>query len=508
MIGLHEIANFEKTIKANFAMSHAVATLVSLTLDERGPQPLHRQLFYALKQRILTGAFAPGARLPASRTLAGELGVSRTTVVTAIDQLVAEGYLVARRGAGVYVARDLPEQGLMPPARALPPRAGTPAPPSPPRPFAAAAPDHRLFPHERWAKALYQAWREPAADLLGGEQAAGLWSLRRAIAAHLAAWRGISCAPDQVFITCGALEASQRIAAACLQPGDRVAMEDPGYPLMARSFAAMGNPVVDIAVDDDGLDVDALSAHHGLKACVVTPSRQYPLGQTLSLARRLALLAWARDSGGIVVEDDYDSEYRYRGSPLPALYGLDGDEVVIYAGSFSKSLSKALRLGFLVVPDRLRQNFAADYAASGPMASLLPQAGLANFMASGEFATHLRRTRKAYGERHRCLVDAVDHHLADWLEIQPRPSGMHLCARLTRQARRLGDDTMLSRLARRAGITASPLSPFYRSAPAQQGLLLGFAGFTGEEIAVACASLAQVFIAAGSRSDRWPDRRH
>ena len=465
------------------------AAMLALSLDRTSREPLAQQLVQGLRRLILSGGVPSGARLPASRALAEELSLSRSTVVAAFDQLVAEGYADGRRGSGLYVAANLPENAPSPPA--LPgPRRPLPAP-APVAPFQPAAPDLALFPHADWARLLDRVWRAPSADLLAHPDPCGYGPLRTALCEHLRVWRGVACGPDQVVITSGLAEAVAVLAVSALSPGDAVLMEDPGYAALRAALGRNGLRPCPAPVDAAGFDIRAgLALAPQARAAVVTPSRHYPLGMTMPLARRMNLLDWARRSGGLVIEDDYDSEYRFEGQPLPAMTSLDGDRVV-YVGSFSKVLFPSLRLSFMVVPPRLAWRAAGAMAAAGPQASLVAQPALARFIETGAFAAHLRRMRRTYARRQRFLVQELRARLEGVLEAVPAASGMHLVAHLAPELARRVDDREASRRARAAGIVAPAVSSFSARAPVRPGLLLGFAGFDETRLSEAVGRLRQ-----------------
>ena len=447
------------------------AALFALSLDRQGG--LQAQLTEALRALVLTGAHA-GCRLPASRALAAELSVSRMVVTNAYDQLTAEGYLTARQGAGTFVAADLPP--LAPkPRRQEAPRAE----PAALLPFQPGLPDARLFPHRLWARHLERAWARPDPGLLARSDLFGWAPLRQAIADHLSLWRGLDCRAEQVLVTGGAQDGFDILLHGLLPPGAGVALEDPGWPVLHDLMQRGGARPKPVRIDGGGLDPATLGP--GLSAVVVTPSRHYPTGVAMPLARRLALLAWAEAEGALVVEDDYDSEFRYRGQPLPALAGLDGLKRVIYAGSFSKLLSPALRIGYLVLPEALIGP-ARDYLRpTGSRASLLPQPALASFMAEGAFATHLRRARRIYAQRQAALVAALAP-LADVLDFGPEPSGMHLVARMA------GDDRAL--VAGAKGLVLRALSAHALLPDPPRGLVLGYTAFDEGQLQAAAQRLA------------------
>jgi len=459
------------------------AALLALSLDRDSPQPLHAQLTEALRALILTGRAHPGTRLPASRQLAQDLTVSRQTALTALDQLIAEGYLETRIGAGTFVARDLPH--LAPPTT-LAPAGPEPQGSRPLRPFHPGQPDMALFPHAAWARHLDRAWRHPDPGLLALPDPLGWPPLRAAITAHLSAWRGIACGSGQVVITSGAAETFELLARAAFRPGETVLTEEPGYAPMLAALERAGLHAQPMPVDGDGAILPDDSAARG---AIVTPSRHHPLGVTLPLSRRLALLDWARRKAAWVIEDDYDSEFRYSGAPLPALASLEAGRT-IYVGSFSKLLSPTLRLGYVVVPPALLNAVRAPLAETGPRASLVPQPALAQFMDSGEFATHLRRMRRIYGQRQAALRAALERHLPGRLIASPDPSGMHLVCRIGPDLGGFADTEIAAR-AGAAGVTLRPLSTYWTDGTGPQGLILGYAGFDAEALEAATLRLAR-----------------
>lgn len=471
------MTSFDKSEQTNFQTA-----LFGLSLDRAAAAPLHQQLVEALRQMILSGRAAPGTRLPASRQLARDLSVSRQTTLTALDQLLAEGYLETRPGAGTYVAHDLPH--LAPPPAPAP--IATPAPPAPARPFHPGMPDMAQFPHAVWARHLDRAWRRPVPELLALPDPFGWAPLRAAIAAHLAAWRGLDRPGAQVMITSGATETFELLARALFRPGDEVLVESPGFAPMRAALTRAGLTTTAMAVDGDGAILPEGATARGV---LVTPSRHYPMGMTLPLARRLALIDWARRTDAWVIEDDYDSEFRYTGTPLPPLAALDAARV-IYVGSFSKLLSPALRLGYAVLPQAVLAPLRAALAETGPRASLIPQPALASFMESGEFATHLRRMRRLYGQRQAVLRAALARVLPDHLIAAADPAGMHLICHPGPALEQV-PDTEIAAIARDAGITLRPLSTYWPDENGPQGLVLGYAGFEPEALEAAVQILAQ-----------------
>ena len=470
------------------------AALLSISLDRSLKEPLHAQLAGHFRRLILDRCFEAADRLPSSRMLADELSVSRVTVTTAFDQLISEGYAEGRQGSGVYVAADLPGYTFSSD------RSGLSAiddddltVPKLPIPFEISAPDLEHFPHREWARFIDQVWRSPEPALLAKPDPFGWGPLRRAIASHLNDWRGVQCAPSQIVITSGLVDAVEMIASAALSPGDSVMVEDPGHRALRNALSANGLVCKSIPVDENGINVQTSGKlSRNARAVVVTPSRQFPLGMTLPLTRRLELLEWAGCTNGLIIEDDFDSEYRYVGRPLPALMSLDDQESVIYVGSFSKVLLPTLRLGFVVLPKRLIADAREAISLTGPRASLLAQPPLQRFMESGGFATHIRRMRRLYARRQKALVTTLQHYADGLLSVEPASGGMHVVAKADPKLLDRMTDIDAADRAHAAGISASALSNYFAGRATQQGLVLGYAGFDENSIQSSAKRLATV----------------
>ena len=465
-------------------------TLASLLLrvDRKTSSPLHAQIDQALRGRILSGVVAPGARLPSSRSLAAELGVARATVLQALEALQAEGYLVAAARSAVRVAPELPAEGLSSPpvgvARDAPPprlsraaRAlrgtgiGAPRLGPAPRAFRPGLPALDLFPTALWSRLVGRAQARASARLLEGGDAEGHPGLRRAIAEHVVAARGARCRPEQVFITGGSQQAFEEVLRLVVDPDDPVWLEDPGYLGARRAVLGAAARPIPVPVDDEGLDVDAGRRRAPrARLAILAPSHQYPLGVTLSLSRRMALLRWATEQRASILEDDYDSEFRHRGRPLTALQGLDETGRVIYVGTFSKTMFPGLRLGYAIVPPAMVDVFAAARASLPAPASALEQAAVATFMEEGHFARHLRRMRGVYRERAEALVEALRSRCAGVLEPRPCDTGMQLCALLPPGV----SDVAIRDRAAKLGVEVGPLSDYGVGALRRGGLVFGF----------------------------------
>jgi GntR family transcriptional regulator / MocR family aminotransferase len=480
-----------------------ILAVIERKLDRKSTQPLYRQLYKLIRDMIVEGELRARARLPSTRSLADGLGLSRHTVSTAVEQLLGEGYLVGRPGSGTYVSGNFaarcPERLLAQPG---PPQARLSqrgqrlscAGRSPFNwdlgevragfPVGMPAVDH--FPATQWARVLAQAWRDTARGRLGYQHPLGHAGLRQEIAAYLRASRGLACTGDQVVIAAGSqnsLDLSYRLLA---DPGDVVAMEDPGYLGARAAASAAGLRIAAVPVDNDGLDVSVLEALEPAPRLVfVTPTHQFPLGVTMSLERRLALVAWARQTGAWILEDDYDSEYRYGGRQLDPLTVLDRAGRVVYIGTFSKVLFPSLRLGYLVLPPGLVDGFEAAHLCSDIHRPVLEQAALARFMGQGHFAQHLRRTRELHAERRTCLLEAARHRLSGLLDVQPAIAGLHLLGRLPEGL----DDQAVRDAAAGRGLDVWPLSLHAVNHPGH-GLLLGYGGVSPALISSGVTALA------------------
>lgn len=451
-----------------------------LTLESTPGVPLHRRLTNALRRAILEQRLAVGARLPSTRSLAKDLDVSRSTVVAAFEQLATEGYLVGRSGSGTMVADDLPIGApLSPPAR--PTSGAARADPSPltlpPRPFRPGVPAMEEFARGPFGRLLRRAWREADAGSLALGDPAGDPGLRSEVARHVRGSRHVRCAADDVVITAGAQAALGVAFATAARPGDRVWMENPGYIGARRALDAMGAVPSAVGVDREGMNVDEARERWPLAAAAyVTPSHQFPTGVVLSLSRRLQLLEWAADHERWIVEDDYDSEFRLAGRPLPALQGLDDADRVIYVGTFSKSLAPSLRLGYLIVPPRLRTRALELVRAQGGAGATWLQRAVADFLAEGHFSRHIRRTRELYRRRRDALEEAVARELSPRGARLRAPTGaMHAVLDLPPGA----PADLVARSAAERGVEAIPLR-FFAIPPDHDvgnALVLGFAGY-------------------------------
>lgn len=455
---------------------------VELFVDTSRPRGRTRALYEQLRDAILSGRVAPGERLPASRDLAHQLGVSRHTVTTVYGRLTAEGFLEGRTGGGTVVSATL--AGHAPASRpaALTARPFTPpdvAEPPPPGgcDLRMGRPDPRLFPLVAWRRCVVTALQQPPQG--GTGPAAGSPDLRRALARWVARSRGVDADPADLVVTSGAQHAVDLAARALLQPGDTVAMEDPGYAPIRHQFRTLGLRVEPVPVDDEGLVVDAVPPHARL--VYVTPSHQSPTGVTMSLPRRRALLAFADRAGVAVIEDDYDSEFRHSARPLEPLYRLDRAGRVLYVGTFSKTLAPSLKVGLLVLPPGLAPAVAALIDATGTQVALTTQLAMHRFVVDGMLDRHLRRARRIYAERHAVVAEFAAEAVADGLltHAPTSHSGLHVTARLPD---RVAAADVLAR-ARAGGVALTPLADAWAGTAAWQPLVLGFGCADRSELA-------------------------
>jgi GntR family transcriptional regulator/MocR family aminotransferase len=482
------------TLPAAGTRRTASSFLPPVPLDSGSATPMYRQLTDWFRRAILDHRLKPGQRLPSTRQLAQELAVSRIPVLVAYEQLLAEGYLETFIGAGTSVARSIPQEpsrsATLKPDRLLPRPAGPAAARRLSRratamrtqdrswlsnlgAFRVGLPALDHFPAGVWSKLVNRHARKPPMDLLYYGDTKGYLPLREAIAAYLGVFRAVRCEASQVLVTTGSQQGLQLAAQVLLDPGERVWMEEPGYPGAQLALQAAGARLVPVPVDEEGLDVsEGMRRGRTARAAYITPSHQFPLGVTLSAARRMQLLNWAAHSGTWVIEDDYDSEYRFGGRPIASVQGLDTDGRVIYVGTFSKVLFPALRLGYLVLPKDLVPAFAVAREATDTCSSSLYQAVMADFIREGHFARHIGRMRKLYAQRRGALVQAIQQQLDGTLEVLGAEAGMQLAAWLPRGV----DDVAVARKAAKKGVSARPLSACYLHAPARGGLILGYGG--------------------------------
>lgn len=482
-----------------------------------GVGTLYQQLYHALRSAILGGHLVAGSRLPATRTLARDLGVSRNTVLLAYDQLLAEGYTVGQIGSGTYVATTLPDTtltlhstGQAAPSRALAAalplsaygqrvHAAPPLPPPAAPPSAAAIrydfryglPASADFPHAVWRRLLTRCARAMAPEDFGYGAPQGYLPLRQAIADYVHRARGVLCTPEQILVVNGSQQALDLVTRVLVDVDTRVVIEEPHYQGARQVFRAAGATLIPVPVDAEGLMTTRLPAPGtAVRLAYVTPSHQFPTGAIMSLSRRLALLAWAEQTGAYVMEDDYDSEYRYEGRPVEAVQGLDRSGRVIYVGTFSKVLFPALRLGYLVLPPPLVPAVLAAKWLADRHTSTFEQAVLTAFIQEGHFERHLRRSRTRCAARRAALLAALTDCLGAQVEVSGANAGAHLLVWLRAVA--ATQVNALIEAAAQAGVGVYAVTPYYLAPPTRAGLLLGYAAMTASDIGLGIRGLATV----------------
>jgi GntR family transcriptional regulator/MocR family aminotransferase len=476
--------------------------LPPIAVDSRAKSPMHRQLYEWFRRAIVTGQMRSGQRVLSTRSLAAELKISRIPVLNAYEQLLAEGYFETFVGAGTCVAGSIPDDMAIPTLgkgqktfpeeiirkvgqRRISRRAvalthlpiqswlnivGA---------FRVSLPALDHFPLGGWSKLVARHSRKPAQGIMGYGDAMGYLPLREAIGEYLGAARAVRCDPSQIMVTTGSQQGLLLTAQVLVDPKDRVWIEEPGYPSARQAFIAAGAQLIPVPVDQEGMNVsEFIRRSQKARAVYITPSHQYPLGMTMSATRRMLLLNWAIRNGAWVIEDDYDSEYRFGSRPIASLQGLDTDARVIYVGTFSKVMFPALRLGYVVVPKDLLPAFCAARDAADVFSSTLYQLVMTDFIREGHFARHIRRMRMLYMERRGALVKAIRAQMGDTLEVIGAEAGMHLAALLASGT----DDVAVSKDAARRGISATPLSTCYLRPPARTGVILGYGGANAYQI--------------------------
>lgn len=482
------------------------ALIPTLRVDRGDAANLSMQLATSLRELILSGDLPSGTRLPASRVLAREQGVSRTTAVAAYEQLASEGLLVSRVGAGTFIGDSV----RPPPVRPAPaatnrlPRLATLsrevseqffprlAHPREPRAFVTGMPAFDAFPMALWSRLSAKYWRGARAEIMSYPDAAGLPELRRAICQHLRANRGVVCQPEEIFIFAGAQDAFVQIAQILLDPGDRVWMENPGAIGARNAFVSRGAELAPIPVDAEGIDVAAGRALcPDMRLAFVTPAHQHPMSYTMSRDRRFELLTAAEEIGAWIVEDDYVGEFHYGRSPLPPLKTLDGGGRVVYVGTFSKALFPAIRLGYAVAPAALVDVFERTLGAAAHGVSHAIQSIVARFIEDGHFAAHIRRMREVYRLRRDALAEASERHLGGLLDIIPTDTGFHTVG-LFPEPR---DERRVTEAAEAAGLATAPLDRFALAPLGASGLTLGFSAVPPRKIEKGVEVLARVLSA-------------
>jgi GntR family transcriptional regulator/MocR family aminotransferase len=502
--------------------------LPPIALDSRGNTPMYCQLYDWFRRAIFNGQLRPGQRVPSTRSLAAELKVSRIPVSSAYEQLQGEGYFETLVGSGTRVAGSIPTETLKLAAAKLSdasrPSSRNKVPRTisrrvalmrvPPQTwpnnlgaFRVSLPALEHFPAGIWSKLVNRHLRKQTRQLMAYGDAKGYMPFREAIAEYLGTVRAVRCEPSQILITTGSQQGIQLSAQVLLNPNERVWFEEPGYPGARQALLAAGVDLIPVPVDRGGLNVaEGIRRARSAHAAYITPSHQYPLGVTMDAARRMLLLNWAARSGAWIIEDDYDSEYRFGGRPIPSLQGLDATGRVIYVGTFSKVMFPALRLGYVAVPKDLVDAFAIARDANDQFSSTLYQAVMADFIREGHFARHIRRMRVLYTQRRTALVEAIHKYMRGKLEVVGAEAGMHLVALLPPGV----NDVTVSKKAAEMGISVMPLSSCYAKAPTRRGLILGYGGTDARQIHDGTRKLSMSFSEAIQRGsvESVPSGRH
>ena len=465
-------------------------------------EPLFRQVYLRLREAVLSGAFHAGEKLPSTRDLAEQLGISRTVVLLAYDQLLAEGFAVGRSGSGTYVSSGvsasrskssksstdfrLSRFGLA--AASAWSRVNFPVrrKRALPYDFSYGRSDVETFPFEMWRRILLRCARKAPVSELDYGPAGGNVTLQEAICSHLRRSRAVACDPDQVIVVNGSQQALDLIARVLIERGDCIAIEDPSYQGTSEVLRAAGADLFPVAVDKDGLNPARLPAK--ARIAFVTPSHQYPSGVILPLARRLELLQWAKRQNAVIVEDDYDGEFRYEGQSLESLQGLDREGRVIYIGTFSRTVFSALRIGYLIAPRRLVSAFAAAKWLCDRHTPALEQRALAEFISSGMYERYLRRVRRRNTARRQALLESIEEYLGDRVEITGDGAGAHV---VLWPQRSITEQQVISSAAAR-GVGVYGISPYFLKKPVRTGILVGYSRMREREIREGVRRLGEV----------------
>ncbi|GAB1269266.1 PLP-dependent aminotransferase family protein [Aurantivibrio infirmus] len=472
---------------------------MSLTLASNGSGPLYRQVFETLRHAITSGAYKSEQRLPATRELSAELGVSRNTVNTAYDMLQAEGYLESRPNSGYYVTARIPADSfeilakrprrhpsvipqLSNRGKALA-RPSRPVAKNPNPSFVPGLPDLGVFPYSQWQQCLQKTNLKLTPGLMSYQDQGGLLEFKTALRDYLELSRAVKCNPEQIIVVNGSQAGLDLMARLLVEDDEYIAMEEPGYLGANDGFLAANAKILSIPVDKEGLEVERLDAlnkkqQSAVKLIYTTPSYQFPLGVTMSLQRRLALLEWANTNNAFIIEDDYDSEFRYHDRPLSSLQGLDSQGRVLYMGTLSKVMFPGLRIGYLVVPENLSSAFASALRKTGQDAPLLLQAAMTQFIEKGFFSSHIRKMRKLYGRKQALLLELAEHHLHEWLSIPATSAGMQFPAFFRKKI----NEKKLLEATQQRKLNITSLNRYFAGRNTAPGLYLGYAGVPIEDL--------------------------
>ena len=479
-----------------------------ISIDRADPTPLHQQVYDGYRKAILRGDLAPGQKIPSSRELAGEMQVSRFPILHAYSQLMAEGYFESLVGSGTFISATLPEQmmssescddqlelrpsGLRPVAKrnSLYPSFRRDSPLRSWGAFGLHQPASDQFPFQLWSELTNRHSRNPSSSALHKVDPMGLQRFRMEICRYLRTARSVKCDPEQIMVVSGSQQALDITARVLFNSGDSVLIEEPGYRLEKTVLQAAGCRLKLVAVDEQGIDITRAGNCKGVKAAFVTPSHQFPLGSTMSATRRLHLLNWAQSVGAWIVEDDYDSEYRFDTKPIASLQGLDVNSRVIYIGTFSKVLFPSLRVGYMVLPRDLISLFEAVRFATDIFPPYLYQEVLADFIERGHMARYIRKMRRLYGERREILVRSIQAEFGEFLRVHGASAGMHVSVSLPEGF----DDVEICQRASENKLLLWPLSPYYAGKRPLQGFVLGFGSTAAEQIPEAVKRLRNVVL--------------
>ena len=489
------------------------ATPFIMLSDADNSSALYVQVYEKIREEILSGRVLSSAKLPSTRTLAEQLGVSRITITNAYEQLFAEGYLEGKIGSGTFVASELPEEFLQTsnskltnthqdkPQRiihlsnygeklsSVSEKLSTNYSTSKCTPFQNGLPAIDKFPIHIWSKIAQKLQKNFSRELLNYGETAGFHGLREAVATHLKSARGVNCTPEQIIITSGTQQGLDIIGRILVNPGDSVWLENPCYLGARSTFDALGANLKFLPIDNEGLNFsEAKNEKEIPKLIYATPSHQFPLGITMSLQRRLNLLEWAQENDSWIIEDDYNSEYRFAGRPLASLQGLDRYNRVIYLGTFSKTIFPALRLGCMVVPEELVEICKRAKALLDRHSPIFDQLVLAEFISAGHYTRHIRRMRKLYSERREIMIDELKNQLGAKVKVQPSSAGLHLTIWLDKHL----NDTEISRKLAAKGIVSEPLSSYVFKQKMSPGLVMGYAAFDEKQIRNGIGELAKI----------------
>lgn len=487
-------------------------SLGSINLDRKSQTPLHGQIYKELRHKILTRELLPGERLPSTRVMAQEIGVGRNTVINAFNQLISEGYLESTVGSGTVVTTSLPENMITDHSRKYRKNegSGNAAGRKPKfsknvesllqvpflenaklKPFTPALPAIEEYFIKTWESIMIKTWRKMSRSQFGYASAIGYTPLREVIASYLRTARGVKCRSDQVIITNGAQQALNLTAQLLLNHDDTVWIEDPCYNGAKAAFSSISSNIIPLPIDASGISIEkGLQEAPQARLVYISPSNQFPLGVTMGLQRRLEIIKWAVDNHSWIIEDDYDSEFRYSGSPVMALQGIDHSDRVIYIGTFSKVLYPSLRLGYMVVPENLIKPFHTLRAHADRGSAIFEQIVLHEFIKQGYFARHIRRMKKIYSERRKAMIAAMEKHLKGVIEPSSGEAGLHIVTILPRGV----DDQRISRLLKEAGYDVPPLSAYYIARPETGGLLFGFTALDASEMDRTFREIAPIII--------------